>query len=107
MIVVVNRDHRYVLANRAALRYRGMTREQLIGRHVAEIIDRNFYDKIIKQNLDLSFRGEVVDYETSYTFPQIGERNLAITYLPVTGATGIDTVAAVFRDVTDSKCTRS
>ncbi|MGC2247294.1 MAG: PAS domain S-box protein, partial [Terriglobales bacterium] len=34
MIVVVNREHRYVLANRAFLRYRGMTEEQVFGRHI-------------------------------------------------------------------------
>jgi PAS domain S-box-containing protein len=105
MIVVLNRDHRYVLANRAFLRYRGMTKEQLVGRHVAEVIDRDFYESTIKQNLEKSFGGQVVDYETSYAFPQIGERNLAITYLPVEGPAGIGRVAAVLRDITDRKRT--
>jgi PAS domain S-box-containing protein len=103
MIVVVNRDHRYVLANRAFLRYRGMTKDQVAGRHVSDILDHDAYEKMVKPKLDESFRGKVVDYEMNYTYPQVGERNLAITYLPVEGPAGTDRVAAVLRDVTDRK----
>jgi PAS domain S-box-containing protein len=105
MIVVVNRDHRYVLANRAFLRYRGMTKDQVAGRHVSDILDHAAYEKMVKPKLDESFRGKVVDYEMNYTYPQVGERNLAITYLPVESPAGIDRVAAVLRDITDSKRT--
>ena len=34
MIVVVDRDYRYLITNRAFLKYRGMKKEQLIGRSV-------------------------------------------------------------------------
>jgi len=103
MIVVVNRDHRYVLANRAFLSYRGLTEPQVVGRHVTEILDPDTYEKTVRPRLEEAFRGQVVTYEMSYAYPQIGERNLEVTYLPVEGPHGIDRVAGVLRDVTDRK----
>ena len=40
MIVVVDRDYRYVLANRAFLKQRGLEENQLLGRRVPELMDR-------------------------------------------------------------------
>ena len=80
-----------------------MTKEQVLGRHITEILQRDFYETTVKQRLDESFRGQVIDYEMNCTYPNLGERNLAISYLPVEGPTGIERVAAVLRDVTESK----
>ncbi|MGH9641195.1 MAG: PAS domain-containing protein, partial [Terriglobales bacterium] len=102
MIVVVSRDHRYVLANRAFLDYRGVTKEQLLGRHLAEMLPTGAYETV-RPKLEESFCGKVVDYEMKYTYPHLGERDLALTYLPVEGPPGIDRVACVLRDVTERK----
>jgi PAS domain S-box-containing protein len=101
MIVVVNRDHRYVLANRAFLRHRGMTKDQVIGRPISEVLIPDAYHNTIRQKLEESFAGKVVHYEMKYAYPQRGERDLAITYLPVEGPEGIDRVAVVLQDITD------
>ncbi len=101
MIVVVDRDHRYVLANRAFLRYRGMTKDQVIGQPVSEVLIPDAYHNTVRQKLEESFAGKVVHYEMKYAYPQHGERDVDITYLPVEGPDGIDRVAAVMRDITD------
>ncbi len=77
MIVVVSRDHRYVIANRAFLRPRGMTKEQVVGRHLTEFLHPNSYETKIKEKLDEAFRGNVVDYEMKYEYPGIGNRELS------------------------------
>src|ERR1035438_260031 len=92
MSVVVDRDHRYVLANRAFLHHRGMTKEQIVGRHLTEILHPDSYETTVKEKLDEAFRGKVVNYEMKCDYPGIGERDLAITYLPVEGPAGIDRV---------------
>ena len=51
MIAVLSRDHRYVIANRSYLRYRGMTTEQVVGRNVTEIVDPDAYIGGSNQNL--------------------------------------------------------
>ncbi len=103
MIVVVNRDRRYLLANRAALRYRGMSREQLIGRHVTDVIQPELYEMIVKGKLDESFAGHIVSYEGQSEFPGLGVRDLVCTYLPIESSTGIDRVACVLQDITEQK----
>jgi len=103
MIVVVDRNYRYLIANRAFLNYRGMNREDLIGRRIAEILHPGVFEATIKDKLDESFRGKVVRYEMRYRYPNRGERDLVISYFPIEGPDGIDRVACVLRDVTEQK----
>jgi formate hydrogenlyase transcriptional activator len=103
MIVVINRDYRYVLANRGILRYRGLTKEEVLGRSIWEIMGDDLSTSVVKEKLDECFAGKVVNYELKQQFPAMGERYIAITYLPVEGPAGIDRVACVLRDVTDEK----
>jgi PAS domain S-box-containing protein len=103
MIVVVDRDYRYLLANRAFLKYRGMQREQIVGRPATEILDPEVFARVLKPKLDECFQGKVVRYELNYGYPEIGERVLAISYFPIEGPTGIDRVACVLRDITERK----
>jgi PAS domain S-box-containing protein len=103
MIVVVNREHRYVLANRAYLSYRGMTKEQVVGRLVIELVSPELYEAVLKEKLDECFQGKIVSFELRQKYPDRGERDLSITYLPVEGSGGIDRVACVVRDITERK----
>jgi PAS domain S-box-containing protein len=103
MIVVVNREYRYVLANRAFLRYRGMTKEQVVGRFLGEVMNPELFAAVVREKLDEGFRGKVVNYELRQEYPELGERDLSITYLPVEGPAGIDRVACIFRDITERK----
>jgi PAS domain S-box-containing protein len=102
MIFVFDRDYRYVLANRAFLSYRGVTREQVVGHLVTEIVPPAEFEAV-KRNLEECFRGKVVKYEMRYRYPEIGERDLFVTCLPVEGTAGIDRVAVVVRDITNDK----
>lgn len=97
MIVVVDRNYRYLLANRAFLQYRGLTENEVIGRHVAEILGSAVFESTVKAKFDECFRGKVVQYEMTRRYPERGERQLQIIYLPIQGAGGIDRVARVLR----------
>ncbi len=103
MIVVVDRDYRYLIANRKFLEMRKMTREQVIGRLPHEVLNEGVFDSVVKEKLDRCFQGEVVRYELKYTYPEIGERNVLASYFPVEGEKGIDRVACIFLDITDRK----
>lgn len=107
MIVVVDRDYRYVIANRAFLNYRGMKREQVIGRRASEILNPGVFETIIKEKLDECFRGKVVEYEMRYKYPVLGERDLLISYFPIEGSEGVERVASVFQDITERKQART
>jgi formate hydrogenlyase transcriptional activator len=101
MIVVMDRQYRYVIANRAFLRYRRLTKEQVVGQLAANLLNPGVFEATIREKLDECFRGKIVDYELRYRYPELGERDLSITYLPVEGPKGIDRVACVIRDVTE------
>jgi PAS domain S-box-containing protein len=103
MIVVIDRDYRYLIANRAFLKYRGASREELVGHQVPEFLGEEIFEKVVKKNLDECFKGKVVKYEMTFTYREIGERNLFISYFPIEGTAGIDRVAAVLQDVTEQK----
>ncbi|HEY4842936.1 MAG TPA: PAS domain S-box protein [Terriglobales bacterium] len=100
MIVVVNREYRYVLANRAFLNYRGMTQEQVVGSLMVDVLGRNVFESTVKDKLDECFSGKFVSGELQYQYREMGTRDLSITYVPVDGRNGIDRVACVLRDVT-------
>jgi formate hydrogenlyase transcriptional activator len=103
MIVVVDRDYRYVIANRAFLDYRGMKREEVVGHQLLEVLNPGTFEATIKQKLDDCFRGKVVQYEMRYEYPSLGERDLFVSYFPIGGPLGIDRVAGVIQDISAGK----
>ena len=103
MIVVVDRDYRYVIANRAFLNYRGMEKEDLIGRRIPEVLNPGVFETTVKQKLDECFQGKVVRFEMRYNYALLGRRDLSVTYFPVEGANGVNRVACVLQDITDAK----
>ena len=103
MIVVVDRNYRYIIANRSFLNFRRMTKEQVVGHLATEIVNPVVFETVIREKLEQCFRGQVVTFEMKHTYSQRGERDLLITYLPVEGPTGIDRVASVMRDITERK----
>ncbi len=103
MIAVVDRGYRYLLANEAFLAYRGMDREEVLGRSVPEVLGRDVFDGLVKKHLDACFQGEVVSYEMNYTYPGLGERNLLVSYFPIEEPGGVKRAASVLRDITEYK----
>ncbi len=102
-IVVVDREYRYVIANRAFLHGWGLGREQVIGRTVGEVLDDETFETVIKPRLDECFQGKVVQYELRYKYPRTSERDLLASYFPIEGAGGVDRVACILQDMTEQK----
>ena len=103
MIAVVDREYRYLIANNQFLKMRNMTREQVVGRFAHEVLDTGFFEAVVKPKLDECFQGKVVRYETKYSYPEIGERDIFISYFPIEAASGIDRAACIMHDITDRK----
>ena len=101
MIVVVDSNYRYLMVNRAFLKYRGLEREQLVGRLVAEILNEGVFESVVKEKLDQCLQGRPVQYEMKYWYPNRGERDLLISYFPIEGPAGVDRVACVLQDITE------
>ena len=103
MIVVIDRDYRYVIANRAFLNRQGLEREQLVGRFVPELLNEGVFETVVKEKLDECFQGKIVTYEKKYKYPKLGERDLSVSYFPIEGPHGVDRAACVMQDITERK----
>jgi len=103
MIAVVDRDYRYVIANRCFLSYRGLTEDQLIGRTVAEITGKEVFETTVKKKLDVCFAGKAVAYEIQFTYPSRGQRDLFVSHFPIERRGVVDRVACVLQDITEHK----
>jgi len=103
LIVVVDRNYRYLLANRAYVQIRNLKQEQVVGRLVPEVVNKDFFERFVKEKLDASFRGKIVRFELRYSYPEIGERDLFVSYFPIHGIDGVDRVVCITRDITDQK----
>ena len=104
MIAVVDRNYNYLIVNNAFLKYRGVGSEQIIGRPVSEVLGKDVFEEHIKKNLDACLNGKVVQYGMKYTYPELGKRDLSVSYFPVEGPEGINRVASVMRDITEMRC---
>jgi PAS domain S-box-containing protein len=105
MIAVVDREYRYLIANNQFLKMRNMTREQVVGRFAHEVLNKGFFETVVKPKLDECFQGKVVRYETKYSYPELGERDIFISYFPIEAGSSIDRVACIVHDITDRKRT--
>ena len=105
MILVVDRDYQYVIANRAYLNYRSITREQLAGHAVSDFLDNKVFEEVIKKRMDECFQGKPVNYELRVKFLDLGERDLAISYFPIESPAGVDHIVCVMTDITKRKRT--
>jgi len=103
MITVIDRDYRYVMANRAFLKYREMKREELLGRRIADVLNPGMFETTLKNKLDECFQGKIVQFEMRYPCASRGERDLFISYFPMEGPGGVDRVTSVLQDITDRK----
>src|SRR5215470_20023124 len=105
MIGIVDRQYRFLLANRQYLKMRNLTREQVVGHFVTDVLNRETFETDIKPKLDECFQGKVVRYEMKFSYPTVGERDLLLSYFPIQGINGVDRVACILHDITDRKRT--
>src|SRR6201993_1749173 len=103
MIGVIDRDYRFLLANRQYLKMRNLTREQVVGHFVPEILGGEIFETVIKPKLDECFQGKTVRYEMKLSYPTVGERDLLLSYFPIEGVHGVDRAACILHDITDRK----
>jgi len=103
MIAVVDREYRILMANRKYAIMRNMAKGQVVGRFVHEILNQGVFEGVVKPKLDECFQGKTVRYEMKYTYPELGERDLSLSYFPIEGAAGVEGAACIAQDITEGK----
>ncbi len=103
-MTLVDRNHVYRAANRSYCRAHNKTREEIVGKTVAQVWDSEVYETRLKNFLNECFAGDETRYEVWLEFPALGMRCLDVTYYPYYGDGKIVTHAVVVsRDITEQK----
>lgn len=99
-ISCMDRDYRVVFANEAYLALRKMTREEMVGRLLPEVVDEDFFDEYLKENFNRCLAGETVRFLVEREYP-VGWRAMDVGYFPLRDDTGTVTgVVSLTRDIT-------
>ena len=100
---VVDREHRYLYANREALEFLGRSSERVVGHHLSDVVGAAAYAGY-RQLAERVFGGESLRLEGWVEYPGRGLRYLRETFIPYGAGDGPVQVVAVFgRDYTDLK----
>jgi PAS domain S-box-containing protein len=101
-ISIVGRDHRWQRVNPAFERRWGMPTEQFIGRHIADFIGAESFERTAKPHYDRCFAGEEVNYAAWFNLALDGQRYLSVTYTPLRPDTErVEAVLVISRDLTE------
>jgi PAS domain S-box-containing protein len=87
MLARLSRDLRYRFISRAYARMIGRRPEDVVGRHVAEILGQDGF-AAVRPHIETVLRGEPTEYELEIRFTGVGARYLRGIYTPEFDATG-------------------
>jgi PAS domain S-box-containing protein len=100
-ISIVGRDHRYQRVNPAFEGRWGMPKEAFVGKHVADFLGADGFERTAKAYYDRCFAGEEVNYAAWFNL-SLGQRYLAVTYTPLrSDSERVEAVLAISRDLTE------
>ena len=104
MMTLINRDYVYELVNDSLCRTFGKTREDFIGKTVAEVWGKQKFEKEIKRKIDQCFNGEIFKEEDSFIIAGGERRYYAVIYYPYKNEKGeVTHIVGVTNDITERK----
>jgi signal transduction histidine kinase len=92
----VDLDYVYQFVNPAYLHYWQRRPEDIVGRTVVDLTGEAVFQTTIKPQIDQALAGETVQYETAFSFPGLGVRQVDVSYLPAFSDAG-DVLGVVVR----------
>ena len=102
-VAFVDFANRYVYVNREFLAFHGRTADQVIGRHVRDVLGETAYRQVSVYNERIR-AGEVVRWEGWITYASAGRRYVQQTYTPYSPGGGAPQGNIAFgRELTDLK----
>ena len=102
-VAIFGRDYRYLFCNREMLDFHGKRSEDMIGRHVRDVLGADIF-AIYETLTERVWGGEVLRWEGWLEFPRLGKRYVQTLFLPcVSEGQAVETVSAFARDLTDLK----
>jgi len=102
-IVQCDGERRYTFVNRAYAGRFGLTPDQVVGKHVWEVVGEQGYASI-ERHIDEVLAGRRVEYEMEIPYETIGARFIHCAYAPYFGADGtVQGLVGVITDIGERK----
>ena len=81
ILATCDRDGRFTFVNSANADRFGLRPADMTGRRVAEVLGADWAEQL-QPYVDRVLRGEVVEYEMTYSFPRTGPQRMQCTFIP-------------------------
>ncbi len=103
LVSYIGRDSRYVWCNKEYTRWFGLTREQMIGRTLEEILGAEAWASV-RPHIEAALSGRAVEYETEAHYVHGGTRWIHVNYTPHRADDGrILGIVAMVTDISERK----
>jgi PAS domain S-box-containing protein len=102
LIAFVDKSQHYRFNNAAYDRWRQRSSEQITHHHVREILGEQAYERV-RPSLERALAGETVRLETTLDYPDVGERDVDVTYIPQSSNGIVSGVVVLTEDVSERK----
>lgn len=101
---LVGRDFRYKCVNDSYLRRTRLPRDRIVGRHVAEVMGQDVFERDIRPRFERCLAGQRVSYSRWFEYPGEGSRFMEVSYAPCRdGGGAIVGILVNARDCTDRR----
>lgn len=80
MLAFVDSNYTYLAANKAYVKAINMTIEEIVGKTIADVFGKPFFESVIKPNADKCLAGEAIHYQTWANYPAYGRRFVDSSY---------------------------
>ena len=102
----VDRDYIYRTVNDAYAKVFQRSREEIVGRSVADLLGSDVFEDKIKNHIDKCLAGEEVHYEDWFDYPSWGHRYVIMSYYPFyENEDTVGGIAVTASDITEHKLT--
>jgi PAS domain S-box-containing protein len=103
-IFLVDHQYRFVLVNEACVRFVGLTKDKILGRHITEILDKEVFAHHLRAPLEAALSGSKQTLETWLETPRLGRRYTSLSFTPFINEEKNNTGAVVnLRDLTQQQ----
>ncbi len=104
LMALIDWDYIFRMVNDAYSRAFAKSREELLGKSVADLVGAEAFGSTTQKRLDRAFAGETFTHEGWFELPAPGRRFLAITYHPIHEEDGqVRHISVDIRDITELK----
>ncbi|TVM15171.1 hypothetical protein DPQ33_15870 [Oceanidesulfovibrio indonesiensis] len=83
LMAIVDRDGIFKFVNKVYERAYGLKREDIIGRHLSDIIQGDVYETVMLPHLERAYQGETVSFQNWFSHPGLGHTFREVICVPM------------------------